>query len=130
MTRTTTHNKLIMLLAMNIPQTTIGKNKNVIRKSYIADKQYLASPETSEGRKYLQSFTRQRSGVGSWRIIEKIAILIINCIMEDQSQNKRNSGFLIKMEFYFRNYDDIGVSDSVLKIVWEVEKVYVVIAIL
>ena len=44
MAKTTTRNKLIMLLARNIPQTTSEKNKQVIRKRSSSDKQYLSPP--------------------------------------------------------------------------------------
>ena len=81
MAKPTTRNKLVTLSAMNIPQAAIEGNRDVIRKSYPSDKQYLAYPETSGRRKYLRKFTRRRDGAGSWGIIEKVALFLINFII-------------------------------------------------
>ena len=86
MAKTTTQNKLITPLANHIIQTASDQNKNAIRKTHPSGKQYLDFPETSEGPKYLHTFTRRRAGAGSWEIIEKIAILLISCIIKDQKR--------------------------------------------
>ena len=57
-TKTTTRKKLISLLSRNIPQTASGRGKTEIMETYPSGKQYLASPETKERRKYLRKFAR------------------------------------------------------------------------
>ena len=84
MAKTQTQYTLIILLAMNIPQTTSGKNKNFISKSYASDIQYLALPGISDGREHLHAIMRQRAGSGSWEIIEKVALFLINFIINGQ----------------------------------------------
>ena len=43
--------KSISLLSKNIPQTASEKNKDVLMKSYLADKRYLDLPETRKDQK-------------------------------------------------------------------------------
>ena len=74
-----------MLLGKNIPQTPIGRNKEVIRKSCASGNQYLAYTETSQGRKYFHTFARRSDGAASWKTIANVCILIINCIITDRS---------------------------------------------
>ena len=78
-----------MLPARNIAQTTSERNKDVIRKSYPDDKQYLAFPDTSARRKHLHTFARRISGLGSWRIIDKVALLLITWILKDPGETQK-----------------------------------------
>ena len=89
MAKTTTRRKLIMFLAMNISLTTSGRDKNAIGEPYKANNRYLAFPETKESQKYLGAFARQRSGAGSWQIIEKVSLLLINCVINPKTPNKK-----------------------------------------
>lgn len=88
MAKTTTQTKLIMVYARSVPQTIRGENRDVISKSYPDDQQFLAYPETQKCQKYLNTFARHVAGLGKWQIIEKVALLPICCIIEDQKRNK------------------------------------------
>ena len=91
--KTTTWQKLILLLARNITQTIGDKDKNVLRKTYPSGKQYLALPETKEGRVYSIKFTRPRAGSRSWEIPAGLRLLLIKIrIMEIRNKKKRDFG--------------------------------------
>ena len=68
MAKTITHNKIILLLSRNISQTVSGDGADVIRKTYPSGKQYMAFPETKDGRGDLDTFARRRAAriVGKW----------------------------------------------------------------
>ena len=86
MAKTKTQRKEILLLSNNISQAAGGGNRNAIRKSYPDTKQYLAFPETKEGRKYLDTSERQRSGAERWQIIENAPLALINFTMGSEMQ--------------------------------------------
>ena len=65
MAKSATRNKLILSLPRNISQSASGKVKYDIGKTYPAGKQYLAFPETKEGRGDLNTSTRRRYGADS-----------------------------------------------------------------
>ena len=75
MAQSATQKKLILLLRRNIIQTVREKGKDAIRRAYPSDKPYLAFPETEEGRKYLDTFERRRSGARSSHMLEMFPLL-------------------------------------------------------
>ena len=84
--------------------------ENAIWKAYPSGKQYLAFPESKEGREYLNTFTRRRDGLRSWQMAEVFAILLIKIsIMGDRSANTKKefkiadkSSILRDAEVYFK----------------------------
>ena len=87
--KTTNRKKLILLLARDIAHAIGDKDGNVLMGKYPLGKQYLASPETKEGRGYMKPFERRRSGAGSGQMLEGCALLLIRiCIMEENAQIK------------------------------------------
>ena len=74
MAKTTTQNKLILLLPRNISQTIGEKTKNAIRQTYQAGKKYLAPTGKKEDRKYLNPFARQGAGLGSGQTIGRVPL--------------------------------------------------------
>ena len=60
-----------MITSPNASSQTIGgKGKDVLRKCYPPDNQYLAIPNSQQGRKRLGTCMRKRSGVDSRHMLE------------------------------------------------------------
>ena len=63
--KTTTREKLISLLARDIPKSISGQDKNALRDTHPSGQQYLAFRGTNAGRRYFDAFARRISVVGS-----------------------------------------------------------------
>ena len=77
MAKSTTRNILILSLSRHIFRTVIEKSKDEIWKAYPSGKPYLSFPETKEGRRDLNTFTRRRAGVDRWEAAKRLSILLI-----------------------------------------------------
>ena len=102
MAKSATRKKLILLLRRDICQAISEKDKNVIRKTYPSDKQYLTSPETKESRNHPDTFIRGRDDVGSCDILEGFFILLIQIRIrgDRKRETKRGFKFSINVQFY------------------------------
>ena len=65
LTKSTARTKLITLLPMNLPRALSENGKDVLRKCYPADRQFLSFPTTRKIQKELDTFIRNRSGSDS-----------------------------------------------------------------
>ena len=79
--------KLILRLSRNISRTMDEKIKGEIMKTYPADNQYLAFPETKECREGLGAFARRMGGVDSWEMGKRFVLFPTKtCIMDGIQQ--------------------------------------------
>ena len=76
---------------MNGSQTITGNCTDVLRKNYSSTEQYLDFPDNSQRCQDFDAFARRRAGAGSWQMIERVAIFLINFPLTGQTHKKLNS---------------------------------------